>query len=65
MNERTNLIAVSMSEAARLLSVSRTTLYAWSKLDDFPLIRINGCSRVLVDGLRDWVKKQTGVMNDV
>ena len=65
MNERTNLIAVSMSEAARLLSVSRTTLYAWSKLDGFPLIRINGCSRVLVDGLRDWVKKQTGVMDDV
>ena len=65
MNERTNLIAVSMSEAARLLSVSRTTLYAWSKLDGFPIIRINGCSRVLVDGLRDWVKKQTGVMNDV
>ena len=65
MNERTNLIAVSMSEAARLLSVSRTTLYAWSKLDGFPLIRINGCSRGLVDGLRDWVKKQTGVMNDV
>lgn len=65
MNERTNLIAVSMSEAARLLSVSRTTLYAWSKLDGFPLIRINGCSRVLVDGLRDWVKKQTEVMNDV
>lgn len=65
MNERTNLIAVSMSEAARLLSVSRTTLYAWSKLDGFPLIRINGCSRVLVDGLRDWAKKQAGVANDV
>lgn len=56
MNEHTELIAVSMTEAARLMSVSRPTIYAWSKTEGFPIIKINGCSRVLVDGLREWAR---------
>lgn len=56
--DQIDAIAVSMSEAAKLMSVSRPTIYAWSKMDGFPVIRIGGCSRVLVDGLRDWARAQ-------
>ena len=51
----TEPLLVSMTEAAQLLSVSRPTLYAWAKLDGFPVIRLGGCVRVSVEGLRRWI----------
>ena len=64
MNAQIDPIAVSMTEAARLMSVSRPTIYAWSKTEGFPIIKINGCSRVLVDGLREWARWKAGVTSD-
>ena len=52
-------LLVSMTEAAQLLSVSRPTLYAWAKLDGFPVIRLGGCVRVSVEGLRRWIEQQS------
>ena len=64
MNAQIDPIAVSMTEAARLMAVSRPTSYAWSKTEGFPIIKINGCSRVLVDGLREWARWKAGVTGD-
>ena len=50
--------AVTMSEAAQLMGVSRPTVYRWTHTAGFPVIRIGGVSRVLVDELREWVKQQ-------
>lgn len=51
-------IAVKPSEAARLLDISRPTLYRWMAREDFPVCRIGGCVRIPVADLRDWVKAQ-------
>ena len=53
-------IALSVSEAAALLGVSRVTLYQYIKRDDFPAARIGG--RVLIprDKLQHWLEKQAG-----
>lgn len=51
-------LAVSMSEAARLLNVSRPTLYRLSKMQGFPIVHLGGCTRVMVDELREWSRQQ-------
>lgn len=57
-------IAVSMSEAARLLGVSRPTVYQYAHTEDFPAFRIGGRVLVSVDGLRRWVNDRAGVTTD-
>ena len=59
MNE--NKIAVSVTEAARLLGVSRPIMYRIMKQDGFPYYKVG--SRTLIDlqGLRDWSRRQAGV----
>ena len=54
-------LAVKPSEAARMLDVSRPTLYQWMNRQDFPVVRIGGCVRIPVDDLREWVKAQKEV----
>ena len=51
-------LAVNMADAARLLGVSRPTIYRLAKLPGFPAVRLGGCTRVLVDELREWVRQQ-------
>lgn len=51
-------LAVNMAQAARLLGVSRPTVYRLAKLPGFPIVHLCGCSRILVDDLRDWVRRQ-------
>lgn len=51
-------LAVRPAEAARLLDVSRPTLYRWMNKPGFPVSRIGGCTRIFVDDLREWVKAQ-------
>lgn len=51
-------IAVSMAEAAQLLGVSRPTVYTWAKMDGFPVVKLGGCTRVLVDDLKIWVRER-------
>ena len=51
-------ISVTMTEAARLLGVSRPTVYALAKIDGFPVVKLGSCTRVLVDDLKVWVREQ-------
>ena len=52
-------LAVTMTQAAQLLGVSRPTLYRLAKLPGFPVIHLGGCTRILVDDLRTWARQQT------
>lgn len=51
-------LAVTMTQAAQLLNVSRPTIYRLAKAPDFPVVHLGGCTRVLVDGLREWARQQ-------
>lgn len=51
-------LAVSTAEAARMLDISRPTLYRLIHQQDFPSFRVGGRTLISVDGLRDWVRWQ-------
>lgn len=51
--------AVSVAEAARLLGVSRPTIYGLIHTEGFPSFKLGGRTLVSVEGLRDWVQRQT------
>lgn len=52
-------LAVTMTQAAQLLGVSRPTLYRLAKMPGFPIIHLGGCTHILVDDLRAWARQQT------
>ena len=54
-------IAVSAPEAARLLGVRKPTIYQYIHREGFPAFKLGGRTLVSVDGLREWVAKQTEV----
>ena len=54
-------LAVSAPEAARLLGVAKPTIYQYVHQDGCPAVRLGNRTLVSVDGLREWVKKQTEV----
>ena len=51
-------IAVNPSAAAKMVGVSRSTLYRWMSMDGFPAVRIGGCVRIPVDDLLAWIRGQ-------
>ena len=51
-------VAVNMTQAAQLLGVSRPTVYRLAKMQGFPVVHLGGCTRVLVDDLREWARQQ-------
>lgn len=51
-------LAVTMAQAARLLGVSRPTVYRLAQLPGFPVVHLGGCTRVLVSDLQDWARQQ-------
>lgn len=51
-------VAVNMTQAAQLLGVSRPTVYRLAKMPGFPVVHLGGCTRVLVDDLREWTRQQ-------
>lgn len=59
MQDKLEPLAVSASEAARLLGVSRPTIYQYINRQDFPSFRLGNRTLVSVDGLREWIRKQT------
>ena len=54
-------IAVSAPEAARLLGVSKQTIYQYIHREGFPAFKLGGRTLVSVDGLREWLAKPTEV----
>ena len=63
MADKLEPLAVSTSEAARLLGVSRPTLYQYIGRDDFPSFKLGGRVLVSVSGLREWIDRQTKAVN--
>lgn len=52
-------LAVSTTEAARLLGISRPSVYQLINRGDFPSFHIGGRTLVSVAGLDEWVRRQT------
>lgn len=52
-------LAVSAAEAARLLGVSRPTIYQYIGREDFPSFKMGTRTLVSVEGLRLWVEAQS------
>lgn len=61
MADKLEPLAVSAAEAARLLGVSRPTLYQYIGRDDFPAFRLGGRVLVGVSGLQAWVDRRMKV----
>lgn len=53
-------LAVSAAEAARLLGVSRPTLYQLLNQEGFPSFRVGGRVLISVSGLQSWIDRQAG-----
>ena len=51
-------ILITVTEAARLLSVSRPTIYKWSRGAGFAAVKIGGCTRIVASDLIEWAKAQ-------
>lgn len=58
MTNQLEPLAVSAAEAARLLGVSKPTVYRYIHQVDFPAFRLGGRTLISVDGLKDWVRRQ-------
>ena len=52
-------LTISTTEAARLLGVSRPTVYQMMRRADFPAFKCGERTLISVEGLRQWVKDQT------
>ena len=51
-------LAVSAPEAARLLGVSKPTVYQMMNREDFPAFKVGTRTLISVEGLREWIRKQ-------
>lgn len=58
-------LAVSSNEAARLLNISRPTLYTLLNREDFPSFRIGNRVLISVSVLKEWVDRQTMERSDL
>ena len=61
MADKLEPLAVSAGEAARLLGVSRPTVYQLMGREDFPSFKVGTRTLVSVEGLREWIRKQAEV----
>jgi len=52
-------LAVGTTEAARLLGISRPTLYKLLNRADFPSFRVGSRVLISVSGLEAWIDRQT------
>lgn len=50
-------LAVSVEEAAALLSLGRTTVYELLNAGEIPSFRVGKARRVPIEGLREWVRR--------
>ncbi len=59
MTTGTEPMALSITEAAKLLGISRPTLYNLLHRADFPAFKLGGRTLISTEGLREWVRAQT------
>lgn len=59
MADKLEPLAVGSTEAARLLGISRPTLYQLLNRQDFPSFRVGGRVLISVAGLQEWIDRQT------
>ncbi|NTU84407.1 MAG: helix-turn-helix domain-containing protein [Chloroflexales bacterium] len=52
-------LLVRVEEAARMLSLSRSTIYEMMDAGELPSVRRGAARRIPVAALRDWVAQQT------
>lgn len=64
MMDKLEPMAISASETARILGVSRPTVYQLFHQEGFPAFKIGNRTLVSVDGLRTWIAKQTEVESE-
>ena len=58
MADKLEPLAVGAAEAARLLGVSKPTIYQYIGREGFPSFMLGNRTLISVDGLREWVKRQ-------
>lgn len=58
MADKLEPLAVGTTEAARLLGVSRPTLYQLLNRADFPSFRVESRVLISVAGLQEWIDRQ-------
>ena len=61
MADKLEPLAVGAAEAARLRGVSKPTIYQYIGREGFPSFKLGNRTLISVDGLREWVKRQTEV----
>lgn len=59
--EKTEKIALNVTEAAALLGISRPTMYQLCRRDDFPALRVGNRTLISRAGLERWVEQQAEV----
>ena len=55
---KTKKLTLSVTEAAEVMGVSRTTMYQLVKLKGFPTVQIGNRVLVSIKGLEKWVDEQ-------
>ena len=59
--DATNFVAYSPTTAAKVVEVSRPTIYRWMHIEGFPVARIGGCTRIPAEAFKRWLNQQAGV----
>lgn len=52
-------LTINAAKTAKVLNVSRSTVYQLMKRDDFPSFKVGNRTLIPVEALRRWVEKQT------
>lgn len=53
-------LALSVAETAKLLGVSKPTVYTLLRKEGFPVFSVGNRRLISAEGLRQWVAAQTG-----
>lgn len=64
MADKLSPLAVSTAEAARLLGVSRPTIYTLLNREDFPSFHVGNRVLVSVAGLQEWIDRQAKAVEE-
>ena len=51
-------VAFTITEAAQAAGVSRPTLYRWTRIQGFPVVRVGGITRIPVRAFENWLESQ-------